>query len=98
MSPRTHVSHNRNPAQTLIKQFIERLIIRDREDSVGKKLNFVALLGYQSPNPQIIRRTVLNRGVAAKGPKPRASCCNRRTECKFHSIQLLRYKNSGIKV
>src|SRR5258707_13065378 len=98
MSPRTHVSHNGNPAQTLIKQFIERPIIRDREDSVGKQLNFAALLGYQSPDPQIIRRTVLNRGVAAKGPKPRASCCNLRTGGKFHPIQLLRYNNSGLKV
>src|ERR1700722_19004074 len=98
MSPRAHESHYSDPAQALMKQFIERLIIRDCGDSVGKKINFVALLSYQSPDQQIIRRTVFNRGVAAKGLKSCASCCNRRTQCKFHSIQLLRYKNSGIEV
>ena len=34
-----------------MKQLIQRLIIRNRGDRVGKKLNFMALLGDQSPDP-----------------------------------------------
>ncbi len=98
VSPGPHVSHNRHPTKALEEKFRQGSKISHSLDRVRQKLHFKALFGNQTSNEQIVRRAVLDRGVAAEFVEMLSRGNNRLAKREFDSVQLPRDQDAGVEI
>src|SRR5580704_17638206 len=92
------MAHHRHPAQPLEEKFVERFKIGNRLDRVRQQLYFKTLSCNQSPDKQIVRGAVLNRGVAAESGEMLSRRHDRLSEGELYSIQLPGDHYPGLKI
>src|ERR1035437_439888 len=98
MTPRAHVAHDDDPAETLVKQFTERSVIANGPDRVTKQYHFVALLGDEAAYEQIVGGPILKCGVSAEAAQPGSGGGDRGSQCKLDSFELPVDENTRVEI
>ena len=92
------MAHHGHPPQTLVEEIDRRLEIRHCFDGIGQKLHFIALLGNQPPEEQIICRAILNRLIASEAGDARAGRYHRLPKGELHTVELPGDQKPRIKI
>src|SRR6516162_7457830 len=98
MPPGPHVAHDDDPAQPLEHKVAHRLIVCDRQDRVREQPYFVSLVCNEAPHQEIVCRTVFDGPIAAESSQAGARRGNRRSQSKFHAVQLPCHQDASIEV
>ncbi len=95
VTPRAHVAHHRHPAQPFKEKLTQGVKISDRFNGIGQELHFKTLLRNQTADQQIVRGTILDRGVATESGEMFSRGDNGLSKGELDSVQLTGHQDAG---
>jgi len=98
VSPGAQVAHDGNPAQALEEELAEGAVIGNGGDGVGEQDHFVAALGDEAADPEVVGRLVLDGGVAGELGEVGAGSADGRAEGEFDAVELPGSEDARVEV